>query len=201
MANNEKQVIAAFDFDHTITVKDSLFHFILWVFGWPRFLIGLIKFSPNFIKYFFGKISNSQAKEQLMGIFFEGMPLTQMNKYGESYKNSINQILNNEAIKKINWHKSQGHRLIIISASAKSWIEPWAQSMGFEKVLATELEVIDSKLTGKFSTKNCHGIEKANRLLATFPDRKSYQLYAYGDSNGDSELLAEADFPFYRKFS
>jgi phosphoserine phosphatase len=46
-----------------------------------------------------------------------------------------------------------------------------------------------------FISKNCYGQEKVNRLLEVEPDRKNYYLYAYGDSRGDREMLAFADFP------
>lgn len=196
-----KSVIAAFDFDGTITTKDTLFDFIRFCFGWPKFIIGMLLFLPTFTSYLLKNISNSQAKEKLFGIFFKDFELVQFEILGENYSNKINQILNNEAIEKINWHKNEGHKLIIISASIENWIGPWAKEYGFEKVLATKAEIIDGKLTGKFSSKNCHGAEKVTRLFAEFPERNAYKLYAYGDSSGDTELLKESDFPFFKKFN
>lgn len=194
-------VIVAFDFDGTITTKDTLFDFIKFSFGWPKFIISMLLFLPTFINFLLKNISNHQAKERLFGIFFKGLELEHFNKLGRNYAKKINQILNNEAIDKINWHKSKGHKLIIISASIENWIEPWAKSFGFEKMLATQAEVINGKLTGRFSSKNCHGIEKVNRLLEEYPDRKTYKLYAYGDSSGDTEMLDEADLSFFKKFN
>jgi phosphatidylglycerophosphatase C len=194
-------VIAAFDFDGTITTKDTLFDFIQYSFGWPKFIIGMLLFLPTFTSYLLNNISNSEAKEKLFSIFFKGFEFEDFQKLGENYKEKISQILNNDAIEKINWHKKEGHKLIIISASIENWIEPWAKEFGFEIILATKAEFKEGKLTGKFSSKNCHGVEKVNRLLAEFPDRKAYKLYAYGDSSGDSELLKEAEFPFFKKFN
>jgi phosphatidylglycerophosphatase C len=202
MENQEnKSVIAAFDFDGTITTKDTLFDFIQYSFGWPKFIIGMLLFLPTFTSYLLKNISNSAAKEKLFSIFFKGFEFEDFQKLGENYIKKINQILNYETIGKINWHKNEGDKLIIISASIENWIEPWAKECGFEYVLATKAEVKDGKLTGKFSSKNCHGAEKVNRLLAEFPDRRMYTLYAYGDSSGDTELLAEAEFSFFKKFN
>ena len=69
--------------------------------------------------------------------------------------------------------------------------------MGIEKVLATEIDTIDDLIVGTFSTANCYGQEKVNRLLAEFPDKSEYVLYAYGDSAGDKELLALSDYPTF----
>ena len=47
------------------------------------------------------------------------------------------------------------------------------------------------------SRDNCYGQEKVNRFLQVEPDRKSYVLYAYGDSSGDKEMIALADVGTY----
>ena len=200
MENNSKEVIAAFDFDGTITTKDTLFHFIKYSFGWPKFIIGLLMFVPTFISYLLKKITNSEAKEVLFAIFFKNMTIEKFDELCNSYQQNISQILNKQAIEKINWHKSQNHQLIIVSASIENWIAPWALSYGFERVISTKIEVKNNKLTGRFFTKNCNNIEKVNRLLADFPERHSYVLYAYGDTTGDAELLELADFPFFKTF-
>jgi len=61
------------------------------------------------------------------------------------------------------------------------------------KVLGTQIEVIDGRLTGRFLTPNCYGQEKVRRILTLHPDRSAYHLTAYGDSRGDREMLAFAD--------
>lgn len=68
------------------------------------------------------------------------------------------------------------------------------------KVIGTQVEVRNGRLTGRFLTKNCYGQEKVNRILDYLPDRKTYRLIAYGDSRGDQELLAFADEAHYKPF-
>jgi HAD superfamily phosphoserine phosphatase-like hydrolase len=88
-----------------------------------------------------------------------------------------------------------------VSASIDLYLRPWAERYGFEEILASTLEV-DSKgnVTGKLKGKNCCGVEKTKRLTNYLGPKETYQLYAYGDSLGDQELLALADYPFYRSF-
>jgi phosphoserine phosphatase len=68
------------------------------------------------------------------------------------------------------------------------------------KVVGTQIEVIDGKLTGRFLSKNCYGQEKVNRILSLYPNRQDYHLTAYGDSRGDKEMLAFADESHFKPF-
>jgi phosphoserine phosphatase len=68
------------------------------------------------------------------------------------------------------------------------------------KVVGTQIEVKDGRLTGRFLTKNCYGQEKVNRLLSLYPHRQDYCLVAYGDSRGDKELLSFADESHFKPF-
>lgn len=190
---DSKPVIAAFDFDGTITTKDTLFDFIRFYFGKIKLLQGLIILSPMLMLFRVGIIQNSEAKGRLLSYFFKGHDIAEFNQKSEEYSSQISRICKPDVLNKIKWHKNEGHTIIIVSASVRNWIEPWAKQNGFEQVLGTELEVIDNKITGRFATPNCYGPEKVNRLLQLFPNRAEYTLFAYGDSSGDKELLAIAD--------
>ncbi|WP_219223212.1 HAD-IB family hydrolase [Pedobacter antarcticus] len=198
--DSRKPVIAAFDFDGTITKKDSLLWYIRHAVPMTSLLSGVIRMAPYLLLYKLRIIPNYQAKEKLFKIFFGGMTLRDFTQLAEDFCSKIDQMIRTEAIDKIKWHQQMGHEVIIISASAENWILPWAEKAGITTVLATKLEVKDGLITGKFLSKNCYGQEKSNRILLARPERDHYVLYAYGDSNGDKELLAMADFPFYRKF-
>jgi phosphatidylglycerophosphatase C len=118
--------IAAFDFDGTITTKDSLFQFIIHCVGWPKFIIGLVKLLPTLLKYFLKQINNETAKEALFAIYFKGVPYQQFLEFGEKFEGKINRFLNNKALNKITYHKNLDHRVVIVSASINIWIMPWA---------------------------------------------------------------------------
>jgi HAD superfamily hydrolase (TIGR01490 family) len=194
----ESQRVAVFDFDGTITEKDSLKDFLIYMFGFSGFFNGMILLSPILILYKLGIVKNYKAKEMLIKYFFKGMDFEDFNKKSTRYSlNNLRFFLNETAKERIRWHKAQGHKMIVVSASIINWIEPWASREGFEAVLSTELEVEDGKLTGRFATKNCYGIEKVNRLKEYLDSNKSYYLYAYGDTKGDRELLEFANESYY----
>ena len=68
------------------------------------------------------------------------------------------------------------------------------------RLLATLLETENGIVTGKLSGKNCYGPEKVARIKSEFRLEEYDNIYAYGDSSGDTEMLAIATKPYYRKF-
>jgi phosphatidylglycerophosphatase C len=90
--------------------------------------------------------------------------------------------------------------VVLASASLDLLVEPWARTAGVDDVLATRLQVRDGRLTGLIAGRNCYGREKVARLRALLGDLAGVDLYAYGDSRGDRELLAAAQHPAYRPF-
>lgn len=189
------KTIAAFDFDGTITTKDTLFDFIRFYIGKHNLLKGLIILSPILISYKLGFIRNDMAKQKLFSYFFKDKSIQEFNKVSLDYVKRIKEIVRPEILEKIKWHQAQNHIVIIISASIVNWIKPWASEMNIKAVLGTEIETKNDIIEGSFRSKNCYGQEKVNRLLTKFPNRIEYTLYAYGDSAGDKELLAFSDHP------
>jgi phosphatidylglycerophosphatase C len=194
----DKRIIVAFDFDGTITKRDTLPAFIRFASNLWQILVGSLRMIPSLILFKLKIIPNFQAKEKLFKIFFRGVEVNRFNSIAKNFSKEIDGMVNPEALERIKCHQRAGHYILIISASPENWITPWANQNGIYEVLATRLEVKDGQITGKFSNKNCHGQEKVNRLLEIYPNRERYTLYAYGDSNGDKELLALADYSFYR---
>jgi phosphatidylglycerophosphatase C len=105
--------------------------------------------------------------------------------------------LRTEAVDQAHWHREHGHRLVIVSASLAAYLRPVADELGFDAVLATELEVgDDGRLTGGIVGHNVRGEEKVRRLDACLADwgcGTDTYVFAYGDSSGDKQLWARAD--------
>jgi phosphatidylglycerophosphatase C len=192
--------LALFDFDGTITTDDSLIKFIRFVVGDVKTLWGMILLSPILIIYKLKFIPNYKAKQIMLSYFFQGMDGQQFQKVAEEYSiKHIDTILRPKAMEKITWHKELGHKVIVVSASIECWIRPWCDQNGLD-LIATKIEVKDALITGKFLTKNCYGIEKANRVKEAYNLDDYDYIYAYGDTCGDKELLELADESFYKPF-
>lgn len=192
--------IAFFDFDGTITTDDSLLKFIRFVVGDRRFLLGLIVLSPMLVLYKLKLIPNYKAKQYMLSWFFKGMSKDAFLKVANEYSLvHIDKILRLKAIEKINWHKNQGHKVVVVSASIECWLRPWCEKNNLE-LIATKLEIKDDIVTGKLLSKNCYGVEKVNRIKELYDLENFDYIYAYGDSSGDKQMLEIAHEKFYKPF-
>jgi len=198
--NKNKQILAVFDFDGTITTRDTMFDFISFYHNKWKLILGLCVLSPILVLYKLGFISNTSAKQKLLSFFFKGEKVDSFEKKSQEYISKIELIVRSKAIEAIKWHQEQGHTVLIDSASIDRWIQPWANKIGIDTVIATKLEIKDGIFTGNLASKNCYGKEKVSRLLELFPSESIYLMYAYGDSRGDKELLKIADHSFYKEF-
>lgn len=188
-----KRKIAVFDFDGTLFDGDSFISFSLFSKGKSKFFTAIIKNIHYLIAWKLKLISNEKAKQKLFYSLFSGTLYDSFKKDGMNFGEVINKKLKDETYAKLQKHLNNGDKILIITASFKEWIKPWALNSGIDNVLSTEPEIKDGKLTGFFSTPNCYGEEKVRRLLEEEPDRKEYTLYVYGDSKGDSAIMNISD--------
>lgn len=185
--------LALFDFDGTLTRKDSLEEFIIYAVGKREYYIKLLFFSPIYLLYRLKLLDNSKAKEMLFRFYFSGIKESTLKEIAYKFSSEkLDSLLRDEIYKKFQKHKKDGDRVIIVSASMKCWLKPWSDKEGVE-LLSTELEFINSHFSGHFKTKNCHGIEKLNRVKEILNLNDYEKIYAYGDSSGDNEILEVAD--------
>ena len=195
---NYQTSIVAFDFDHTLIDRDSLLPFLYYHSGIVKASFNLFLLTPAFVQFLLGISSRQTTKEKILTKFFKGIPLDKLQGIGEKYaEEELDRYIKPEALEKVKWHKEQGHRCIIVSASLDFYLAPWAQRHGFETALSSVLATNEGIVTGLLKGKNCWGPEKVKSLLHYLGPKENFLLYAYGDSQGDKELLALADYPFY----
>lgn len=194
------KTIVFIDFDGTITTDDSLIKFIRFVVGDVKFIWGMILLSPMLTTYKLKLIPNYKAKQYMLSYFLKGMSEEKFMRVANEYSlKHIGTILRPKALEKIAWHKEQGHKIVIVSASIECWLKPWCDINDLD-LIATKLEIQYGIVTGKFLTKNCYGIEKVNRVNERYNLSEYDHIYAYGDSRGDRELLELANEKFYKPF-
>jgi HAD superfamily hydrolase (TIGR01490 family) len=197
----KKSTVAVFDFDGTITTKDTFLELIRFYKGNFLFFWGFTLHVPLLIAYKLKLYPNWKVKQKIFTYFFRGMKLHEFNRLCEDFYQHACGLIRPEAQKAIQRHKDAGDSLVVLSASIENWVCPFAEQLRIPYVICTEIETNpDNCLTGNFSTPNCYGKEKVKRLLQLFPQREDYYLIAYGDSSGDKELMNFADEKFYRRF-
>jgi phosphatidylglycerophosphatase C len=202
-----KRKIAFFDFDGTVTTKDTLLEFIRHSKGAARFYLGFILTSPWLIAYKIKLISNQTAKEKVLRFFFKHTPLDRFEQDCETFSRDIlPALIRPKALLEITRLKETGASIVIVSASPENWIRRWTSALEAE-LLATRLETIpDSdpakphRLTGKIFQKNCHGEEKVSRIREAFTLEDYGEIYTYGDTGGDRPMLKLGTASFYKPF-
>lgn len=200
--DSHSNVIAAFDFDGTLTTSDSLLPFLRYLVGDKYFCQGILQDIPILIGYALKIIDNSLAKEALISHFIQNKSCAEVQEISDNFaKQVIPKMLRPQAIQQLKWHQLQGHKTIVISASLEVYLLPWAKVVGFDLTIATQLQIQNGRFNGKFRGKNCYGQQKVERLRAMLGDLNDYCLYVYGDSDGDRPLLEKANYPYYRSFS
>lgn len=190
----ENRGITVFDFDGTLTDKDTFGGFAKYSRGRCRYWLALIAESPRLIGWKLGFVSNSRAKEMLFRRLYRGMEASRFRELGRKYADEIEKIWRRDTRSLVRAARDRGDELVVVTASIYDWVYPWAERKGFDRVIATRAEIgPDNRLSGRFSTPNCHGDEKVRRFYALYPNRDEYALTVYGDSDGDAPLLHEAD--------
>lgn len=188
-----KRIVAVFDFDGTLTTKDTLLEFIKYACGIRRFYIGFLLHFPILVLMKIGLLPNWKTKEMIFSWFFKGMKYKEFERLGKDFAKVIFSFANQDTTKMLSNHLQDRNEVYVITASIEEWVRPYCNLLNVKAVLGTKVEVEGGLLTGRFASKNCYGKEKVSRLLEAFPDRNSYFLYAYGDSAGDKDLLEFAD--------
>jgi phosphatidylglycerophosphatase C len=192
--------LAIFDFDGTITKKDSFLELIKFHKGTFAFYIGAIILLPVLVAYKIKLIKNWRAKEIVLSFFFRNSSLEEFQKKCDDFAGQvIPKLVRPKAYEKILAHQSNGDRVIVVSASAENWLRCWCDRLNIE-LIGTQLEVKNEQITGKLCGQNCYGPEKLKRVLTLLKIEDYKEIYVYGDSRGDKEILEIATQQFYRYF-
>ncbi|HEY0679698.1 MAG TPA: HAD family hydrolase [Chitinophagaceae bacterium] len=195
-----KRLIAFFDFDGTITTRDTLLEIIKYHKGSSRFYAGFLLNAPYILAWKLGLIPNYAAKERIMRHFFSGMPIQDFQSGCDSFaKDVLPGLLRPKALLEIKRLQELGAEIVIVSASPGQWSELWRKQVGVQS-LATKLAVNGTKLTGRFDGKNCHGEEKVNRIREAYDLSMYDEIYCYGDTPGDKPMLKLGTISFYKPF-
>lgn len=191
-----KETLALFDFDGTITTKDTLKEFLKYSLGVPKYFTGLVRFSPTYLLWKLGFVNADQAKEKLLAQHFKGMEEAEFKMMAARFSlEKIDTFTREHAIELMQKHKERGHRVIVVSASMSCWLWPWCDKNNVE-LLSTKLYFEKSKVAGCFSTPNCNHEEKLRRIENHLNIDDYKNIFAYGNSRGDDAMMSIATHSF-----
>ncbi len=193
--------VVAFDFDGTLTVRDSFTAFLRQRAGAAGWMLGLARIAPALATYVKdrdrGRIKAATARE-----FLGGLPRETLEQEAAAFADAVwDRFMRPDALQVWNaWGERGAHR-VIVTASPETTVAPFARRLGAEALLGTQM-VFDAhdRVTGAFAGPNCRGEEKVRRLRAAYGDDLRLAA-AYGDTSGDTEMLAIADEAGFRVFT
>jgi phosphatidylglycerophosphatase C len=198
--HQDKVVVAAFDVDHTLTVRDCVVPFLRRVAGPNRLARGLAARSRLVVPAA-ARRDRDALKAIVTAIAVRGRHIDEIADVGRRFGTDVaGSWLRDDTVARLGWHREQGHRIVLVSASFEIYLDVIGEHLGVDAVLGTRLAIDDEgRCTGGLAGANCRGAEKVHRLHAWLDEshggRDAAVVWSYGDSHGDRELLADADHP------
>lgn len=195
-------VVAAFDFDGTLTTRDTVVPFLLRLEGRLDLVLRLAA-RPLALCGAALRRDRDRFKALAVHAAFAGRSPELVGPLGAEYAAEVHgTLMRPDTLRRMAWHREQGHTIVLVSASLGAYLHTVGELLGVDAVLCTEAVVgPDGRYTGGMAGDNCRGPEKVRRLQAWLADHQltDAELWAYGDSKGDRELLASAAHPLMVK--
>jgi phosphatidylglycerophosphatase C len=185
-----------FDFDGTVTNKDSFLLFTFYTVGIKKLFKYWLKTT---LKIIFTSIDKGKLKEQFFIDNFKNIGEKEFQNICNNFeKKYFSSIIKNSFLQYLNSLRDEDE-VVIVTASVKNYLKPWCDRLKL-KLISTELEVIKGKLTGNFSTPNCNYAEKVKRIKMIYNLDDFDSIYVFGDTNGDKQMMSISTNQFYKFF-
>ena len=197
----ESHALVAFDFDGTLTVRDSFTAYLAWKAGTWRWWGGILRLTPAMAAYLFHR-DRGKLKGRFVRHFLAGESLEAIETSARQFAQARGQsLLRPDAVAAWRRWRSMGAKIVIVTASPEAIVAPFARSLGADMLIGSRLAVdADGRVRGPLEGGNCRGAEKVRRLKDAFGDDVCLTA-AYGDTSGDREMLRIADEKGYRVFT
>ncbi|HEY1827648.1 MAG TPA: HAD-IB family hydrolase [Acidimicrobiales bacterium] len=197
--------VAAFDFDGTLTNGGSVYAFLVALRGHVTVLRAVARMAPALLRAALTSgTAADDTKERLFSRLLGGLSETDVDARAARFaQRHLAHHQRADTLARLDWHRRQGHHIVIVSASPEVYVRPAGEQLGVDGVVATRLAVGGGGLlTGGYEGKNCRGAEKYARLIVHLRQQgllegnggdRQPTLWAYGNSRGDLRLLNAAD--------
>lgn len=192
---SDRMVIAAFDVDGTLTTRDCVRPFLERVAGRRRLVASVLR-RPLASVVAAARRDRDRMKEIVVGGTLRGKRITDVDAIGEQFAQYVLvNWLRPDTMRRLRWHQQAGHRIVLVSASLAVYLRPLALRLGIEDVLCTDSTRSGDRYGDRLNGLNCRAAEKRRRLEQWLEERRFVhaEVWAYGNSVGDRELLDRAD--------
>lgn len=190
--------LALFDFDGTVTHKDTYTKFILSTTPLYRLVLGFCLLWPFLLMYKLGWLPPSALRPMISTCAFWRRDIQTTKRLAERFVTTyIPKVIRKQALERIKWHQKRGDQVVIVSAGLDVYLSIWCQSLALT-LICSELNKNRSRYTGHYLHGDCSKAAKARRVKQQFSLSAYRHIYAYGDSQEDLALLSLADTQFYQ---
>lgn len=190
--------LALFDFDGTITTREMLPDFFRLAIPRRRLLVGQVLLSPLIVGYKLGLVPGTLVRAAIVRFGFTGLAFADYDAAGAAFAAGVLPgVLRPEVMQRIAWHRAQGDHVVVVSGGLDVYLAHWCRMQGLDLVCSA-LEQSDGRLTGRYQGAQCVRAEKARLVRELHAPANYGDVYAYGDTVEDRELLALATRKFYR---
>ena len=192
---SDRMVIAAFDVDGTLTTRDCVRPFLERAAGRRRVITSMLR-RPFATVVAAVRRDRDRFKEIIVGGSLRGKLIADVETSGEQFAQYILvNWLRPDTLRRLRWHQQAGHRIVLVSASLAAYLRPLALRLGIDHVLCTDSTRAGDRYGDRLVGLNCRADEKRRRLEQWLEEQRwvHAEVWAYGNSAGDRELLARAD--------
>ncbi|HSC69420.1 MAG TPA: HAD-IB family hydrolase [Cellvibrio sp.] len=198
LTTNITNTCAFFDVDQTIWSEKSVVSF--WIFylknKYPESCEEQItQFQRMANDLYLKSTPREKLNEWFYEYCFKGEDLSEIQKFSELWCEQYfkkDNFWHKEVLKKINFHKSLGHLVVLVSGSFAEILKPLADYIGATDVLCSPLEIKDNRFTGKMLSSPMIGHGKAEAVLEYITKNKvcTEKSFGYGDDISDLPFMS-----------
>jgi len=193
--------LAIFDVDFTLTKRETLMEFYLFMMKKnPKLIVHLPRSLGASMFYMFKIYEAQKAKEYFIS-FIDGLEENKMQELvKEFYEKRLSKILYKDAIDMIRKLKGEGYKIYLISASAEFYLKELYNIKEVDMIIGTRFKCEDGIHRRNIEGCNCKGEEKVKRLLEVL-EKENIQVdfkesYMFSDSLADMPLFNLVGKPY-----
>ena len=187
--------LAVFDLDGTLTRRDTLLPYLAaFLRQHPQRLARLPLVLSALARFALGRADRGAVKSAAIRAVLGGRTRQEIDAWtGEFVPHLLAHGMRADALAALEAHRRRGDRLVLLSASPDLYVPAIGRALGFAETVCTGIAWDGERLTGRLTTPNRRGAEKARVLSALRRDHPGLKVVAYGNSAGDLAHLALAD--------
>ncbi|SDR02287.1 HAD-superfamily subfamily IB hydrolase, TIGR01490 [Pseudoxanthomonas sp. CF385] len=189
--------LALFDFDGTLTTRETFPDFMRYAVARPRLIVGGVLLAPVVFGYRRGWLAGNPTRASIVQVGLRGVDAARLRAQGDAFaRDVLPGVLRPDAMARLAWHRDRGDRIVVVSGGLDVYLAPWCAAQGVD-LLCSVLAERDGRITG-YAGAQCVGEEKVRRVRALCDPQAYAAIHAYGDTHEDQAMLAMAHHRTYR---